>query len=98
DAVLGYALASDVTPRDLQRTDPLWTAAKGQDAFTPLGPWTETDLDAFDAEITVGRNRRGLRGASTRALARDVVEVLVYVTSLLTLGPGDVVLTGAPGE
>jgi 2-keto-4-pentenoate hydratase/2-oxohepta-3-ene-1,7-dioic acid hydratase in catechol pathway len=98
DAVLGYTVANDVTARDLQRTDPLWTAAKGQDAFTPLGPWIETDLDACDAEITVSRNGHALRGASTRDLARDVVEVLVYVTSMLTLGPGDVVLTGAPGE
>ncbi len=70
DAVLGYTVANDVTARDLQRTDPLWTAAKGQDAFTPLGPWIETDLDAFDAEITVSRNGSALRGAATRDLAR----------------------------
>ena len=98
DAVLGYTVANDVTARDLQRSDPLWTTAKGHDGFTPLGPWIETDLDAVDAEITVGRNGHALRAASTRDLARDVVEVLVYVTSFLTLGPGDVVLTGAPGE
>jgi len=98
DAVLGYTVANDVTARDLQRSDPLWTTAKGHDGFTPLGPWIETDLDALEVEITVSRNGRALRGASTRDLARDVVEVLVYVTSFLTLGPGDVVLTGAPGE
>jgi 2-keto-4-pentenoate hydratase/2-oxohepta-3-ene-1,7-dioic acid hydratase in catechol pathway len=98
EAVLGYTVANDVTARDLQRSDPLWTTAKGHDGFTPLGPWIETDLDAADAEIVVSRNGRALRGASPRDLARDVVEVLVYVTSFLTLGPGDVVLTGAPGE
>jgi 2-keto-4-pentenoate hydratase/2-oxohepta-3-ene-1,7-dioic acid hydratase in catechol pathway len=98
DAVLGYTAANDVTARDLQRSDPLWTTAKGHDGFTPLGPWIETDLDAFDAEVTVRRNGRALRAGSTRDLARDVVEILVYVTSFLTLGPGDVVLLGAPGE
>jgi 2-keto-4-pentenoate hydratase/2-oxohepta-3-ene-1,7-dioic acid hydratase in catechol pathway len=97
-AVLGFTVANDVTARDLQRSDPLWTTAKGYDGFTPLGPWVETDLDAFDAGIVVNRNGHALRGASTRDLARDIVEVLVYVTSFLTLGPGDVVLTGAPGE
>jgi len=98
DAVLGYTVANDVTARDLQQSDPLWTTAKGQDGFTPLGPWIETDLDALDVEIVVSHNGRALRGASTRDLARDVVEVLVHVTLFLTLGPGDVVLTGAPGE
>jgi 2-keto-4-pentenoate hydratase/2-oxohepta-3-ene-1,7-dioic acid hydratase in catechol pathway len=58
-------------------------------------PWIETDV--FDAEIAVSRNGHR-RGATTRDLARDVVEVLVYVTLFLTLGPGDVVLTGAPEE
>src|SRR5690242_19695469 len=83
DAVLGYTVANDVTARDLQRSDPLWTTAKGHDGFTPLVPWIETDLDALEVEITVCRNGRALRGASTRNLARDVVEVLVYVTSFL---------------
>jgi 2-keto-4-pentenoate hydratase/2-oxohepta-3-ene-1,7-dioic acid hydratase in catechol pathway len=98
EVIFGYTIANDITARDLQKTDGQWARAKGFDTFCPLGPWIETDLDACDAEITVSRNGHALRGASTRDLARDVVEVLVYVTSVLTLGPGDVVLTGAPGE
>ncbi|SDY11778.1 2-keto-4-pentenoate hydratase/2-oxohepta-3-ene-1,7-dioic acid hydratase (catechol pathway) [Modestobacter sp. DSM 44400] len=97
-AVLGYTIGNDVTTRHLQRSDPLWTTAKGYDGFTPLGPWIETDLDATDTRVTVSLNGRALRPASTQALARGVVEVLVYLTSFMTLGPGDVVLTGAPGE
>jgi len=98
DAVLGYTVANDVTARDLQQTDPLWTSAKGYDGFTPLGPWIETDLDPGAAVVQVAINGRKLAAASTSDLARNVVEILVHVTSFLTLEPGDVVLTGAPGE
>jgi 2-keto-4-pentenoate hydratase/2-oxohepta-3-ene-1,7-dioic acid hydratase in catechol pathway len=97
-AVLGYTVANDVTARDLQQADRLWTSAKGYDGFTPLGPWIDTDLDPDDAVVQVTISGRGLTPASTSNLARDVVEILVYVTSFLTLEPGDVVLTGAPGE
>lgn len=96
--VLGYTVGNDVTARDLQLSDALWTTAKGRDGFTPLGPWIETDLDPDDAAIAVSINGVALRPASTTDLARGVVEVLVYLTSFLTLRPGDVVLTGAPGE
>ena len=98
DAVLGYTAANDVTARDLQRSDPLWTSAKGYDGFTPLGPWIDTDLDPDAVSVQVTISGRRLAAAPTSDLARDVVEILVYVTSFLTLGPGDVVLTGAPGE
>jgi 2-keto-4-pentenoate hydratase/2-oxohepta-3-ene-1,7-dioic acid hydratase in catechol pathway len=97
-SVLGYTIGNDVTARDLQRTDPLWTAAKGRDGFTPLGPWIETDLDPHDVSVAVSINGVALRPASTTDLARGVREILVYLTSLLTLRPGDVILTGAPGE
>jgi 2-keto-4-pentenoate hydratase/2-oxohepta-3-ene-1,7-dioic acid hydratase in catechol pathway len=98
DAVLGYTVANDVTARDLQQADPLWTSAKGFDGFTPLGPWIDTDLDPDGAVVQVAINGRELAAASTSDLARNVVEILVHVTSFLTLEPGDVVLTGAPGE
>jgi 2-keto-4-pentenoate hydratase/2-oxohepta-3-ene-1,7-dioic acid hydratase in catechol pathway len=97
-AVLGYTVANDVTARDLRRTDPLWTSAKGYDGFTPVGPWIDTDVDPDDAVVQVTINGRKLAAASTSNLARNVVEILVHVTSFLTLEPGDIVLTGAPGE
>lgn len=98
DSVLGYTLANDVTARDRQASDPLWTTAKCGDGWTPLGPWLETDLDPSDVRIGLGIGVRALGETSTANLARGVVEVLVHLTSVMTLGPGDVVLVGAPGE
>jgi 2-keto-4-pentenoate hydratase/2-oxohepta-3-ene-1,7-dioic acid hydratase in catechol pathway len=98
DAVLGYTVANDVTARELQQTDPLWTSAKGFDGFTPLGPWIDTDIDPDAALVQLTIGGRELAAGRTCDLARDVVEILVHVTSFLTLGPGDVVLAGAPGE
>lgn len=96
--VLGFALANDVTARRLQGSDALWTSAKSLDGATPLGPWLQTSLDIADVPVTLDVNGVALAPGSTADLARSVVEVLVYVTSIMTLGPGDVVLTGAPGE
>lgn len=96
--VLGFTLANDVTARDLQASDPLWTSAKSLDGSTPLGPWLDTALDTADAPVTLTVNGSEFATGSTADLARSVVEVLVYITSFMTLGPGDVVLTGAPGE
>ena len=102
--VLGFTVANDVTSRDLQRTDPLWFAAKGHDGWTPLGPWlvtpaelAEQGMDVDDLEI--GLSVDGIRQRPARAsmLARSIAESLVYITGVLTLRPGDVVLTGAPG-
>ncbi|WP_306184014.1 MULTISPECIES: fumarylacetoacetate hydrolase family protein [unclassified Streptomyces] len=95
DAVLGYTLGNDVTARDLQAGDPL--QAKGYDGFTPLGPWIETDLDAGAVDLAVSIGGRSLPVGSTARLARGVSEILAYLTSFLTLHPGDVVLAGAPG-
>ncbi len=94
DAVLGWTCANDVTARDLQAGDDSWTRAKGFDTFTPLGPWIETepDFDPDDVPVLLDGT-----GASTTHLARSVREVLAYLTSFMTLEPGDVVLTGAPG-
>lgn len=102
--ILGVTVANDVTSRDLQRTDPLWFAAKGQDGWTPLGPWLVTPeelaasgLAVDDLELRLSVDGVTLPPASTAGLARSVAECLVYVTSVLTLRPGDVLLTGAPG-
>ncbi|MBZ4019300.1 fumarylacetoacetate hydrolase family protein [Streptomyces purpurogeneiscleroticus] len=97
--VFGWTVANDVTARDLQRNDPLWTSAKGHPGFTPLGPWIETALDdPDDTEVALALDGVPLRPASTRELARGVAEILCYLGGFLPLGPGDVILTGAPGE
>jgi 2-keto-4-pentenoate hydratase/2-oxohepta-3-ene-1,7-dioic acid hydratase in catechol pathway len=94
--VLGYTVANDVTARDLQQCDPLWTQAKGYDGFTPVGPWIDTRFDADAADVVLLVGDEQVRG-NTADLGRGVAEILVHLTSFLTLHPGDVVLTGAPG-
>ncbi|WP_458319284.1 fumarylacetoacetate hydrolase family protein [Mycolicibacterium brisbanense] len=95
--ILGVTVANDVTARDLQHSDPLWFAAKGFDGWTPLGPWIAAGVDLDDLQISLRVDGIDLLPAGTADLARSVLECLVYVTSVLTLHPGDVLLTGAPG-
>jgi 2-keto-4-pentenoate hydratase/2-oxohepta-3-ene-1,7-dioic acid hydratase in catechol pathway len=100
DVIHGYTIANDVTARDLQRSDGQWTRAKGFDSFCPLGPWIETDLDPHD--FAVGRSvQTHLNGdlkqdGSTRDLIFDIPTLIAHITSVMTLLPGDVILTGTP--
>jgi len=75
----------------------MMTQAKNGDGFTPIGPWIETDLDPTRIPMTVHVNGKLVASSDTSQLARNVTEALVYLTSYLTLGPGDIVLTGCPG-
>ncbi|MDR6506604.1 fumarylacetoacetate hydrolase family protein [Arthrobacter oryzae] len=101
-AVLGFTIGNDVTARDLQKTDDLWISAKSQDTFTPVGPWIVTGLDrTLDStalSIGIVHNGTELRPASSADLGWGVDEILVYLTSFMTLHPGDLVLTGFPAE
>jgi 2-keto-4-pentenoate hydratase/2-oxohepta-3-ene-1,7-dioic acid hydratase in catechol pathway len=100
-AIFGYTCANDVTARDLQRSDGQWTRAKGFDSFCPLGPWITTDLDVTDLEIRceVGRNPDEMEVRQlgrTRDMIFDVSALVSYVSHVMTLLPGDVLLTGTP--
>jgi 2-keto-4-pentenoate hydratase/2-oxohepta-3-ene-1,7-dioic acid hydratase in catechol pathway len=97
DAILGYTIGNDVTAVDQVALDEKMTQSKHGDGFTPIGPWIETDLDSATVPITVIVNGEPLARATTGQLAWNITEQLVYLTTYLTLGPGDVVLTGAPG-
>ncbi|MBT2536522.1 fumarylacetoacetate hydrolase family protein [Arthrobacter sp. ISL-69] len=97
-AVLGYTVGNDVTARELQKTDDLWISAKSQDTFTPAGPWIVTGLDSSALSIGIVHNGKELRHASSADLGWGVDEILVYLTSFMTLHPGDLVLTGFPAE
>jgi 2-keto-4-pentenoate hydratase/2-oxohepta-3-ene-1,7-dioic acid hydratase in catechol pathway len=96
EVVLGYTCADDVTARDLQRTDGQWGRAKGFDTFCPLGPWIDTDLDPSDAlmVLAVGDDLR--QRASTATMVRGVPELVSWISAVMTLLPGDVILTGTP--
>lgn len=96
DVILGYTAALDITARDLQRQDEQWTRAKGFDTFCPLGPWIETDLDPADALITCTVNGNMRQMASTRDMIFPVWEIVAYISSVMSLEPGDVILTGTP--
>jgi 2-keto-4-pentenoate hydratase/2-oxohepta-3-ene-1,7-dioic acid hydratase in catechol pathway len=94
--VLGYTAANDVTARDLQRRDGQWTRAKGFDTFCPLGPWIETHFDPADALITCHVNGELRQMASTRDMVFRVRQLIAFASSVMTLEPGDVLLTGTP--
>jgi 2-keto-4-pentenoate hydratase/2-oxohepta-3-ene-1,7-dioic acid hydratase in catechol pathway len=99
EVIFGYACATDVTARDLQARDGQWARAKGFDTFCPLGPWMETAAtDAADLAITTTVNGTVRARARTSDLPWDVPGLISYVSNVMTLLPGDVLLTGAPGE
>lgn len=97
-AILGFTIGNDVSARDLQKSDELWISAKSRDTFTPVGPWIVTDLNGADLAIGITHNGTELKEASSADLGWGVQEILVYVTSFMTLHPGDLVLTGFPAE
>jgi 2-keto-4-pentenoate hydratase/2-oxohepta-3-ene-1,7-dioic acid hydratase in catechol pathway len=94
--VFGYTIANDVTARDLQRRDVQFTRAKGFDSFCPLGPWIETDLNPGDLEIRCEVNEEVRQLGRTRDLVFDVPTLVSYVSHVMTLLPGDVIITGTP--
>jgi 2-keto-4-pentenoate hydratase/2-oxohepta-3-ene-1,7-dioic acid hydratase in catechol pathway len=96
DFVLGYTVANDVTARDLQRSDDQWTRGKGFDTFCPVGPWIETDFDPTDALITCHVNDELRQMASTRDMVFTTRQMIAYISSVMTLEPGDLILTGTP--
>src|SRR4051794_8643314 len=100
-SIFGYTAANDVTERDMQRSDGQWTRAKGFDSFCPLGPWIETDLGALgldpaDLEIGCTVDGEQRQHGRTNQLLFDVPTLISYISDVMTLLPGDVVLTGTP--
>jgi 2-keto-4-pentenoate hydratase/2-oxohepta-3-ene-1,7-dioic acid hydratase in catechol pathway len=96
EVVLGYTCANDVTARDLQEKDGQWTRAKGFDGFCPLGPWIDTEVAPDDLAITTTLNGELKQAGRTSQLVHDVPRLIEYVSSVMTLVPGDVILTGTP--
>jgi 2-keto-4-pentenoate hydratase/2-oxohepta-3-ene-1,7-dioic acid hydratase in catechol pathway len=96
DVILGFTIANDVTARDLQRMDGQWTRGKGFDSFCPLGPWIQTELDPADVLITCKVNGELRQLASTRDMVFPISQLVAYISSIMTLERGDVILTGTP--
>ena len=96
DHVLGCTCANDVTARDLQRKDGQWSRAKSFDTFCPLGPWIETDLTSDDILIESYLNGAKKQSSRTSQFIFPVPEIVSFVSRVMTLFPGDVILTGTP--
>ncbi len=99
DYVLGVTCGNDVTARDLQRRDDQWTRAKGFDTFCPLGPWLVTGVqerDVADLELSCRVNGEMRQSARSSDMIFSAAELIAYTSSIMTLEPGDVVMTGTP--
>jgi 2-keto-4-pentenoate hydratase/2-oxohepta-3-ene-1,7-dioic acid hydratase in catechol pathway len=94
--IFGYTVGNDVTARDLQYKDGQWTRGKGFDTFCPIGPWIETDLDPSDTLITCRVNSELRQMASTREMVFTVSQLVAYISTVMTLFPGDIIFTGTP--
>ncbi|PXW32521.1 UNVERIFIED_CONTAM: 2-keto-4-pentenoate hydratase/2-oxohepta-3-ene-1,7-dioic acid hydratase in catechol pathway [Williamsia faeni] len=94
--ILGYTIGNDVTARDQQAADGQWTRGKGHDTFCPLGPWIETELDPADLEIRTELNGEVKQRSRTSLMLHDIGEIVEWISAVMTLLPGDVILTGTP--
>lgn len=94
--VLGYTCANDVTARDLQHQDGQWTRGKSFDTFMPIGPWIETEIDPGNLAIKSYLNGEIRQSSNTANLIFKVPELISFITEVMTLYPGDVILTGTP--
>jgi 2-keto-4-pentenoate hydratase/2-oxohepta-3-ene-1,7-dioic acid hydratase in catechol pathway len=96
DVVYGYTCANDVTARDLQDKDVQWARSKGFDTFCPVGPWIQTDLDVTDLAITTRLDGETVQQSRTSLMVHPVAKLVAYVSAMMTLLPGDLLLTGTP--
>ena len=94
--IFGYTIGNDVTARDLQKSDEQWTRAKGFDTFCPFGPWIDTEFNIADALMTCKVNGQPRQMASTRDMVFSVATLVAYISSVMTLEPGDLIFTGTP--
>jgi 2-keto-4-pentenoate hydratase/2-oxohepta-3-ene-1,7-dioic acid hydratase in catechol pathway len=96
DFVLGYTCANDVTARDLQKKDVQFTRGKGFDTFCPLGPCIETELNPDDVHVRCLVNNETRQNDTTQHMIFKVKTLIAYVSAVMTLEPGDLILTGTP--
>jgi 2-keto-4-pentenoate hydratase/2-oxohepta-3-ene-1,7-dioic acid hydratase in catechol pathway len=94
--ILGYTIANDVSARDQQKKDGQWTRAKGHDTFCPVGPWIVTDVDPSDLAIRTEVNGEVKQDSRTSNMIHDVGAIVEWISAVMTLLPGDLILTGTP--
>ena len=96
DVIFGYTIANDVTARDLQKKDGQWTRAKGFDTFCPIGPWIETDYTPAGQLVQTIVNGEVRQSEPLSSMIFKIPEIIAFVSQVMTLLPGDVILTGTP--
>ncbi len=94
--ILGYTIANDVSARDQQKKDGQWMRAKGHDTFCPVGPWIVTDLDPGNLDLRTEVNGQLRQHSNTELMIHDVGAIIEWVSAVMTLLPGDLILTGTP--
>ncbi len=94
--ILGFTCANDVTVRRFQQEDGQWTRAKAFDGFCPVGPWVETEVDPADVKVEAFLNGECVQSGRTSDMIRDPYELVSFISGVMTLLPGDLVLTGTP--
>jgi len=95
--VFGYTCVGDITARDMQKKDGQWTRAKGFDTFCPTGPWIETEMVPSESRVTCRVNGKVRQDAPTSDMAFDISTILSYASRVMSLEPGDLIVTGTPG-
>jgi len=96
DVIFGYTMANDVTTRELQKRDGQWTRAKSFDTFCPLGPWIETEFIPGTQRISLTVNGEVKQDATISQMIFGIEDIVHFVTQVMTLQPGDVIITGTP--
>jgi 2-keto-4-pentenoate hydratase/2-oxohepta-3-ene-1,7-dioic acid hydratase in catechol pathway len=96
DVLLGCTAANDVTARDHQRSDGQWTRSKSHDTFCPLGPWIDTTADPADLAVRTELDGAVVQDSRSSMLLHPVPALVEWVSRVMTLLPGDVILTGTP--
>ena len=96
DCILGYTCANDVTARDLQSKDGQWTRSKSFDTFCPLGPWIVSGIDPSNLEISLLLNGKEVQRSNTVNFIFPVEVLVSHISKVMTLLPGDVIITGTP--
>lgn len=96
DHVFGYTIAQDISDRDLQKSEKQFGRCKSFDTYTPVGPFVHAEIDAGDLEITLRQNGEVKQRARTSQMIYSLGEIVSFASQSITLGPGDLILTGTP--
>ena len=94
--IFGYTCANDVTARDLQKKDGQWTRGKSFDTFCPIGPWIVTDIDPSQLDVQLLLNVIVKQSSNTRNFITSIPKLVSFISQVMTIVPGDVILTGTP--